>query len=239
MLIDLDDTLVCFDGVSHEAWARACESYAGCNTQEERLRLAGAISDYAHWYYSDPVRHKKGRNNLEETRRNIVREAFKTLGIYDPGGAGTVADTYSRIRTDLLYLFPGVHDTLAAIRDLRIRLGLITNGEGHLQRRKIERFDLARHFDVILIEGELGYGKPDRRVYSLAVEKLGVNPSDIWIVGDNFEWEIAVPSQLGFTGIWHDWRGAGLPSDARVQPDAIINDIPSLLPLLEASTESS
>ena len=238
MLIDLDDTLICFDGVSKAAWRQACESYSADNPHVDSVSLAEEISGYAHWYYSDPERHKRGRNQLEETRRHIVKEAFRIIGIDDPDGAAAVGDLYSRVRTDMLYLFPGVHETLAALRERRIRLCLITNGESHLQREKIERFHLAEFFDVILIEGELGFGKPDERVYFQAVEQLGVRLEDAWIVGDNFEWEVVAPKRLGFTCVWHDWRKSGVPV-GELHPDAIIVDIRDLIALVDGQAETA
>ena len=77
---------------------------------------------------------------------------------------------------------------------------MITNGSGEGQRAKIERFDLARHFDHFFIEGELGYGKPDRRVYLGAMAALGSEPAETWCVGDNLEWEVAAPQRLGIYG---------------------------------------
>jgi len=86
-------------------------------------------------------------------------------------------------------------------------------------------------FDHILIEGELGFGKPDRRVYETAMEALGSRPGETWCVGDNLEWEVVAPQRLGITGIWHDWRGRGLPTGTTVRPDRIIRSLPDLLQL--------
>ena len=44
-------------------------------------------------------------------------------------------------------------------------MALLTNGSAAIQRRRIEKHALATYFDYILIEGEFGIGKPDRRVY--------------------------------------------------------------------------
>jgi hypothetical protein len=49
---------------------------------------------------------------------------------------------------------------------------LLTNGGSKGQRLKIDRFDLAPLFDAILIEGEVGFGKPDPRIYTKALEAL-------------------------------------------------------------------
>ncbi len=66
-----------------------------------------------------------------------------------------------------------------------------------MQRSKINRFGLADLFDLILIEGEVGFGKPDPRVYERALESLGVAAGDTWMVGDNLEWDVAEPQRQG------------------------------------------
>ena len=110
-----------------------------------------------------------------------------------------------------------------------VPLALLTNGNKTSQRGKINRFNLEPHFDCILVEEEFGLGKPDERVYLHALEQLGSQPSDAWIVGDNLEWEVAAPQRLGITAIWHDFAGKGLPEGTDVRPDRVIRSLPELL----------
>jgi putative hydrolase of the HAD superfamily len=126
-------------------------------------------------------------------------------------------------------LFEGAHETLDALKKAGIRLALVTNGAAADQRAKVARFDLARRFDHIQIEGEHGFGKPEERAYRHAMEALKVEPHETWMVGDNLEWEVAAPQRLGIFSIWHDHIGDGLPHDSPVQPDRIITRLSELL----------
>src|SRR5207245_470771 len=76
---------------------------------------------------------------------------------------------------------------LDALRARGLPLALVTNGDAVQQRDKIERHDLARYFDAILIEGEFGCGKPEERVYREALRRLGVGSEGAWMVGDPLE----------------------------------------------------
>ena len=105
----------------------------------------------------------------------------------------------------------------------------MTNGETEKQRDKIERFDLNKYFKIILIEEEQGFGKPDKRVYQKAMDGLGLNPKDVWAIGDNLEWDVGGPQKHGMFGIWNDYRKKGLPRDSKVIPDRIINSILELV----------
>lgn len=129
---------------------------------------------------------------------------------------------------------PDAVETVRWLRESGRRLALLTNGAGAAQRRKISRFDIADLFDVILVEGELGFGKPDERVYRQALSALDVRPSEAWMVGDNLEWDVRAPQQLGMRGVWIDARGGGLPPGTAVTPDYIVRSLAGIRPLLEA-----
>ena len=104
-----------------------------------------------------------------------------------------------------------------------------------LSDRKIARFEIADLFDAILVEGELGFGKPDERVYRRALSALDVKPADAWMVGDNLEWDVAAPQKLGMSGVWVDARGRGLPNDSAVKPDYIVRSLADLRSLIDSA----
>ena len=140
-----------------------------------------------------------------------------------------MAQAYAAHREEAIKPFPDALETLDALRKRAIRLALLTNGEATIQRRRIEKHALASYFDSILIEGEFGVGKPDRRVYLHALKELGVRPEEAWMVGDNLEWEVALPQRLGMLAIWFDVVGAGLPESSPIRPDRIITSLSELL----------
>jgi putative hydrolase of the HAD superfamily len=229
LLFDLDDTLLAFDAVANPTWQRLCETYAHRYTLGDPTQLYNAIQVVRTWYWSDPRRHKWARHNLGQLRREIVRRAFVTLGIDNLTLAHAMADTYAVEREALIDLFPRVEETLQYLVEPQVALALLTNGAAQHQRQKVQRFGLERFFTTILIEGELGYGKPEEAVYRQAMENLGLTPDAVWSVGDHLEWDVAAPQQLGIFGIWHDVRAQGLPPTSPVVPDRIITSIAELM----------
>ena len=106
-----------------------------------------------------------------------------------------------------------------------LALALVTNGAAVDQRPKVTRFDLARRFDHIQIEGEHGFGKPEERAYRHAAACLGLTPAECWMVGDNLEWEVAAPQRLGIFSVWYDGHGNGLPVETTIRPDLTIRSL--------------
>lgn len=226
LLFDLDDTLITSEQHGPPAWRQACDAIAfrcGKNAQdlyEEIQRVFDA-------YWSDPLCHRIGRLDLDNTRQRLASQAFANLGV-DTAFATEATNAFISVRERRMGLFPGVRGVLAALSTGH-RLALVTNGQSHKQRRKIERFALTPFFQRVFIEEEVGVGKPDPAVYRHVLTEMRAKPSDCRMIGDNLSWDVAAPQTLGIHAIWNDWRGSGLPDGSSVRPDRIIRSVAELL----------
>jgi putative hydrolase of the HAD superfamily len=229
ILLDLDDTLLAYSVVAEPTWRRVCVDFAGRIDSMNPEKLFQAIHNVSSWYWSDRERHKNGRRDINSARRMIVKQALQDLGIDNLSLAWEIADAFSVQREEGIYLFEKAEETLEYLTAQNISLALMTNGEARKQRNKIKRFNLERFFKSILIEGELGFGKPEEQVYKRALNELGFGPEDVWTVGDNLEWDVSAPQKLGIFGIWNDFSKQGLPPGSEIIPDRIIHDISELV----------
>jgi len=229
ILFDLDDTIIAFAGAANTARLQVCDKYSADCALSDSNDLFQAISKTSQWYWSDRDRHKAGRNNIDQARREIVNLALEDIGINNLSLAHKIADAFIKLREEMIQLFPQARETLEYLSKNNISLALMTNGESEKQRSKIKRFNLERFFDVILVEGEIGYGKPDKEVYYMALDALKLEPDDVWAVGDNLEWDVWGPQQLGIYSIWNDYKQKGLPSSSEIVPDRVINSIAELV----------
>jgi putative hydrolase of the HAD superfamily len=235
LLLDLDDTILDDSSLVHESWHEACVAHASRFAPLETATVLDAIKKMSSWFWNDPDRHREGRLRLESARREVVRRALIDLGIDDDDLASCIGDAYSHRRDIGMAPLPDAIDTVRWLRDSGRRLALLTNGAGVAQRKKIARFELSEWFDAILVEGELGFGKPDERVYERALAALRVKPGETWMVGDNLDWDVAAPQKLGIVGVWIDARGRGVPERSAVKPDYIVRSLSALRSLIERS----
>jgi putative hydrolase of the HAD superfamily len=234
ILFDLDDTILVAFGPAESQWRRTIAAFAHRLGPIEATAVAAAISTASTELWADPGRHKYWRHRIGEARRKIVADAFAELAASGhaapPQSIGdALADAYNALHDEELAMFPDAHETLDRLKELGVKLALITNGASEPQRAKVVRFALEHRFDHIQIEGEHGFGKPEERAYTHAMEVLGVVPHETWMVGDNLEWEVVGPQRLGIHAIWHDGYGAGLPPGSPIKPDRIITRLSELL----------
>ncbi len=233
IFFDMDGTILDWRSGMEETWRAMCEKH--CDGTYDPAAMYEAIRSRRDWFWSDAERGKRGRMDLNETSREIVRRAFADSGLTDFDVAHSIADGYRQERMSLLAPYPGAIETLASLQSRGVRMALLTNGEAANQRRSVVRHDLERFFDCIVIEGEFGVGKPDERVFRHALVALSADPAATWMVGDSLESDIAPAIALGLHSVWVDDAGEGLPADgglgqaARVRPHRIVRAISELL----------
>ncbi|MGI6736130.1 MAG: HAD family hydrolase [Anaerovoracaceae bacterium] len=85
---------------------------------------------------------------------------------------------------DLIRLFPGMEETLAALCERGIRMGLVTSRLRRTTMRGVRKFHLDRYFDTIVTADDKVRHKPDPEPALLALERLHADAADSLMVGD-------------------------------------------------------
>lgn len=124
--------------------------------------------------------------------------------------------------------FQNTAEILAQLRHQGLRLAIVTNGLTSLQSAAIQALGIEGLFDVIVISETAGVRKPDRRIFDLTLDRLGVEPSQAVFVGDHPETDIRGAQEAGIRAIWKrdDYWG-----DCSFADNVIceLDELPSLL----------
>src|SRR3984893_5746368 len=233
MLIDMDDTILSAYGRPDIAWNIVAAEFAGELAPLSPQQVAAAIVDEARKFWA--TAEAAWRLKLAEARHEVVRGGFAALAaahqtILPMDLAIRLADRFTDYREEQMFVFPGAHEAIDALKAHGVKLALVTNGAAGIQRSKVQRFSLRHRFDHTEIQAVHGFGKPEERAYLHAMQALGVTASETWMIGDNLEWEVEAPQRLGIYAIWMDVHGEGLPAGSTVKPDRIIRSLTELLP---------
>ncbi len=176
-------------------------------------------------YVRRNLKSKKWYSSYLESDEDILHHIFKhcldTHGLDQHNLALEMSKTYHARRLEKLSLFDNAEYVLEKLSQ-SYQLGLITNGPKHVQRSKIQKLNIESFFKVILIEGELGYGKPDAAVYEDAERLAQCDSKDILMVGNTYNQDIRPPLQRGWKAIWIQ-RDSDIPFSLRLnKPNFII-----------------
>jgi putative hydrolase of the HAD superfamily len=192
-------------------------------------QLLAAVEAVREPFWADPERSRRARQDMFAARRAILAQAFAWLGLSPEGElVREVADGYSSEREARVAPFPGALEALAELRRRGHALALLTNGGAALQRAKIERYGLARFFDAMRIEGEVGVGKPSPEAFAGALAALGASGEPALMIGDDLEADIAGAAAAGLATVWIDHAGAGPPPGAP-RPERTLRTLAELL----------
>lgn len=81
--------------------------------------------------------------------------------------------------------FKGIHEALAALKDVAGGLGVISNWDD-TARDILDGTELVDYFDHIIISSEVDCKKPDPGIFEIALDRAGVSADQCVYVGDNY-----------------------------------------------------
>ena len=239
VFFDLDDTLCAYWDAAKTGLRRAFEDHPEHgSTPDDLLReWAVAFSSFVetigktHWY-------EKYRSSGETTRVELMRRMLERTGVFDEELASRLSHTYHVERQAALALFPEAQEVLEALH-AGYPLGLITNGPSDIQHQEIQKLNIGPLFTHLLVEGDLGFGKPDPRVFQAAEEMSRCAGPEILFVGNSYKHDIVPSFDFGWRTAWvrresdvapssRTGKPEELPEGAR-EPDLTIGDLRELL----------
>jgi putative hydrolase of the HAD superfamily len=214
VLFDLDGTLYDRDRLAVELFERQYTAFASelRGISRERFRRdVHAMDDHGH--------------GVKETGYAALVEAW---GL-DAALAGRLLahfwdnfDEHCRLDVD-------TRDTLAELRRRGLKLGVITNGPGVMQRRKLAMLGLEHAFDAVLVSDEERVRKPDPEIFRRALARLEVAARRAVFVGDHPVADVDGAHGAGLLAVWKFvpyW-----PPPAAPDPP-VIDFLSELLPLV-------
>lgn len=222
VLLDLDDTLVdhrgaVADGIAAHLAARGLLDASDPAAVAEAVALWVALEE-EHYH-----RYLAGELDYQGQRRARVRGFLRARG-----SADAEALAQDDAATDAWFggylagyeaswrALPGAHEALDEIarRHPGVAFGIVTNGERSQQEPKIAAAGLTDRLSPVVCSGDLGFTKPDPRIFLLACREAGVDPSQAVMVGDRLRTDALGAADAGLAGgIWLDPdAGSGDPA---------------------------
>jgi putative hydrolase of the HAD superfamily len=134
-------------------------------------------------------------------------------------------------------MFPDVAETLRALEEMGIRIGVISNWDSRLESI-LDGIGLGRRLDVVVISSLVGYSKPHPRIFEIALERSGMGPEEAVHVGDTFRDDVQGAQAAGIRAVLLQRSGSiGMASRyllvGRPSPDcttvASLTELPALL----------
>lgn len=163
--------------------------------------------------------------NLEEIRLRAFQRTVALVGSEDEALAEELNAIYLKHRFEDIELYPDVLPILDALAP-RYALGLLTNGNTYP-----ERCGLPGRFAFVVLAQDVGWEKPDERIFLEACTRAGCQPQELVHVGDSLESDVDGANRVGAISVWlnRDHR----PGDPHIHPTFEIHSLSELGPILD------
>ncbi|MFX0013362.1 MAG: HAD family hydrolase [Promethearchaeota archaeon] len=156
--------------------------------------------DRTHRYINE---YLDGHISFEQQRILRVQSVFKKWGQeLTPEEAMDIFQQYLINYEQNWTLFV---DTLPCLTTLKnYPLGIISDGEGEQQRKKLEKTGITSFFSSIIISAEVGLRKPHPELFKMSANSLNLSFDEILYVGDLLKNDALGASNVGMRGVWLD-----------------------------------
>lgn len=113
-------------------------------------------------------------------------------------------------------------------------MGIIANQLAGTQEQ-IEKWGIAKYFDIVIASAEVGCAKPGLKIFYMALEQANCLPEEAVMIGDRLDNDIVPAQKIGMKTVWVHQGFAKYQNinNESEQPNYIINDIADILNVLE------
>lgn len=141
-----------------------------------------------------------------------------------------LAETQRAVSRRRLRLYPHVRAVLDALA-ARFPLAVVTDGQSPWARAELHAVGLDGYFDPVVVSGDHGYRKPDRRLFERALAPLGVAAEHAVYVGNDMHRDVHGAGAAGLRTVMFA-SGQGTQTYRDTRPDHVVHDHRELLALL-------
>ena len=177
------------------------------------------------------VKYGKGNISKEELRVVRFKKTLEKFNCFDRELAAQISNDYIDISPSLKNLFPNTIESLKALKFQDYNLHIITNGFREVQLKKMTNCNMIHFFDVIVSSEDIGFNKPDQRIFKHALNLAKACPEESLMIGDDLNVDVNGAANVGMHAFLFD----PMMRYRKVRGFQVINDlieVPSLVPFI-------
>ncbi|XVE85880.1 hypothetical protein DITRI_Ditri17bG0127000 [Diplodiscus trichospermus] len=114
----------------------------------------------------------------------------------------------------------GAYETIFLLKNAGVKVAVVSNFDTRL-RKVLKELNVIELFDAVIISSEVGYEKPDARIFKAALDQIGAEAAKVVHVGDDEKADKVGANAVGINcWLW----GKDVKTFADVQSHILISD---------------
>lgn len=216
ILFDLDNTLLDYTQSERTCMQQALKHY---NLHQELTWDAfwntfGPIN-YQYW-----VNRTRNNHHIRQVLELSFSDTFGSLK-HEFRQAREISETYWELFCSTCHQEPHADVVLEYFHG-KAKLGIISNGIGEAQRKRLAAGGLSHYFNAVIISDEVACWKPDPQIFEFALLELELGREDVLYIGDSLTDDCEGARRAGIDFCFYnphdrEWQG--------LEPKYVIKDL--------------
>ena len=201
LLLDIDNTLYDYNSAHNKAKNSVIEY---CKS---RFNIDAWTIEEAYKKAREKVHIGLKETAASHNRLLYFQNMCEILGINPLDEALRLDNQYWDKFIENMVLFDGA---MALLELYKNKICLVTDLTAYIQYRKIDKLKLKEYCRLMVTSEEAGREKPHPYMFLLGLQKLGLEASDVCMIGDNFEKDIVGAAALNMDTIWFNHENSSV-----------------------------
>lgn len=174
---------------------RLREMVPAVNLGDALVAYAQVVSEFREQAHIDSDR--------EAPAHSLISRCLARIGIVDDALARALAQSQMETTIEAAKPTAGAVRLLTLLRKRGYSLGLVSNlsdaGSGY---ELLSRLDMTKYFNAIVFSGDVGWRKPNKRIFEAALTALDVDASKVLHIGDELRADVWGAGRCGLSTVW-------------------------------------
>lgn len=132
--------------------------------------------------------------------------------------------------------FDGVSETMRLLKNEGFKMAIVSTKINYMVQKGLDLLDVEGVFDVVIGYDDVSQTKPDPEPILLALERLGVEPEEAIMIGDNYH-DIVGGQNAGVRTAGVAWTAKGEDFLQKYHPDYMLQHISDLIPIVKGEKD--
>ncbi|WKZ30076.1 MAG: HAD family hydrolase [Candidatus Dojkabacteria bacterium] len=226
LLLDLDDTLIKSSQLYEKALHFASDYIADKYAMDKEMFFQVALEKDTLVRRNFPTVHTR------HSRILVFRNALDEMEIkYDLSSLPDAEDIYWNYFRQNIEVYDGVLETLAVLKKHKIKTAIVSDGGLSLRIRKTQQAGLLPFIDEIFASEEVIFEKPFSAIFTLTLNRLGVEGNEAIMLGNNYKNDIRGAQLVGIrAGLFDPKKDGNVEGqDGTIVADFVIHEFSEIL----------
>lgn len=197
-----------FFDLDHTLWDFEKNSAATFELLFDKFNISLDLNEFLKIYVPTNLKYwkfyRQGKIAKEELRYRRLGDVFNYCDYkVSDRFIKEMADGYIKYLSSFTHVFDYTKELLNYLV-LKYPLHILTNGFAEIQSKKLKGAGLDSYFQSVVNAEDVGYKKPDPRIFEFALQKANASATESLMIGDDVEADILGAKNCGLNALHFD-----------------------------------